>query len=66
MGERSGEEALEAVIQLEETDGRIARLRSYGLCPEVVRAVGDALGLPVRTGLYRFPTPAPGTYFGGE
>jgi hypothetical protein len=28
-----------------------------------MREIGDVLGLPVRTGLYRFPTPAPGKYF---
>ena len=26
-------------------------------------AVGDALSLHVRTGLYRFPTPAPGEFW---
>ncbi len=30
--------------------------------PETMYAVGDALGLHVRTGLYRFPTPAPGEF----
>ena len=57
---RWGSEALEVVLRLEEQDGRIARIRAYGFCPETVAAVGDALGLSVRTGLYRAPTPAPG------
>lgn len=57
---RWGDEALEVVFRFEEHDGRIARIRAYGFCPETVRAVGEVLGLPVRTGLYRAPTPAPG------
>ena len=46
--------------RLEEEDGRVSRLRSYGFCPETLRAIGEALGLPVRTGLYRAPEPAGG------
>ncbi len=57
---RRGREALETVLRIEERDGGIARLRGYAFCPETVRAVGEALGLRVRTGLYRYPTPAPG------
>ncbi len=57
---RWGSEALEVVFRFEEQDGRVAHLRAYGFCPETIRAVGDALGLAVRTGLYRAPTPAPG------
>jgi RNA polymerase sigma-70 factor, ECF subfamily len=57
---RRGREALEQVIRFEEEDGRIARIRGYAFCPETMRAVGTELGLTVRTGLYRFPTPAPG------
>jgi RNA polymerase sigma-70 factor (ECF subfamily) len=60
---RRGREALEQVIRLEEQDGRIARLRGYAFCPETIRAVGAELGLKVRTGLYRFPTPEPGKVF---
>jgi RNA polymerase sigma-70 factor (ECF subfamily) len=60
---RRGREALEQVLRLEEVDGRVARLRGYAFCPETMREVGAALGLPVRTGLYRFPTPAPGQYW---
>ena len=57
---RRGREALESIIRLTEEDGRIARIRAYAFCPETMRAVGEELGLRVRTGLYRFPTPEPG------
>ena len=57
---RRGREALEQVLRIEERDDGIARLRGYAFCPETMRAVGAALGLHVRTGLYRYPTPAPG------
>ncbi len=60
---RRGREALEVVFRFEEQDGRIARLRTYAFCPETMRAVGKALGVRVRTGLYRAPTPAPGAYW---
>ncbi|MEN8161275.1 MAG: RNA polymerase sigma factor [Myxococcota bacterium] len=60
---RRGREALEQVLRIEEVDGRIARLRGYAFCPETMREVGERLGLPVRTGLYRYPTPAPGTFY---
>ena len=55
-----GREALESIYRFEEQDGRIARIRSYAFCPETMRAVGEALGVRVRTGIYRAPTPAPG------
>jgi RNA polymerase sigma-70 factor (ECF subfamily) len=61
---RRGREALEQVLRIEEVDGRIARLRGYAFCPETMREVGARLGLPVRTGLYRYPTPEPGRVFG--
>jgi RNA polymerase sigma-70 factor (ECF subfamily) len=57
---RRGREALEQVLRLEERDGRVAGMRAYAFCPETMREVGAALGLHVRTGLYRYPTPAPG------
>jgi hypothetical protein len=60
---RRGREALEVVFRFEEEGGRIARLRAYSFCPETMRAVGEALGTRVRTGLYRAPTPAPGAYW---
>lgn len=55
-----GREALQSVMRFEEQEGRIARIRSYAFCPETIRAVGDELGVKVRTGIYRAPTPAPG------
>jgi RNA polymerase sigma-70 factor (ECF subfamily) len=57
---RGGREALEQVLRLEEVEGSILRLRGYAFCPETMREIADALGLPVRTGLYRYPTPEPG------
>jgi hypothetical protein len=53
--ERWGGEALEGVVRLEEEDGRVARIRSYGFCPETMREVAQAFDLPVRTGMYRLP-----------
>ena len=52
---RRGREALEQVLRIDETDGRIARLRGYAFCPETMREVGEKPGLRVRTGLYRNP-----------
>ena len=57
---RGGREALEQVLRFEEVEGRILRMRGYAFCPETMREVAGALGLPVRTGLYRYPTPEPG------
>ena len=61
---RKGIDYLEIILRLEEQDGMVAALRSYGFCPEVMREVGEALGHRVNTGLYRYPTPAPGESFG--
>lgn len=52
---RGAIEALTAIMRIDEQEGRIARIRSYGFCPEVVRAVGKELGVRVLTGLYRAP-----------
>jgi RNA polymerase sigma-70 factor, ECF subfamily len=60
---RGGREILDVVWRIEEEEGRIARLRTYGFCPETIREAGRELGLPVLTGLYRYPTPAPGHYY---
>ena len=60
LASRGGRERLEVVFRFEERDGRIARIRAYGFCPETISAVGECLGLPVLTGIYRAPTPAPG------
>ena len=57
---RRGREALEQVLRIEETEGRIVRLRGYAFCPETMREIGATLGLRVRTGLYRYPTAGPG------
>jgi RNA polymerase sigma-70 factor (ECF subfamily) len=57
---RHGREALESVLRFEEHESHIARIRAYAFCPETMRALGTELGLKVRTGLYRFPTPEPG------
>jgi RNA polymerase sigma-70 factor (ECF subfamily) len=63
---RGGAEALEQVLRIDAEDGRIARLRGYAFCPETMRAVAAALDFPVRTGLYRYPTQAPGVPWKGE
>lgn len=60
---RRGREAVEIAVRLEEEDGRVSRMRSYGFCPETMREIGEELGVPVRTGIYRYPTPAPGTNY---
>jgi RNA polymerase sigma-70 factor (ECF subfamily) len=60
---RRARESLDVVWRIEEEEGRIARLRTYGFCPETIREVGQELGLPVLTGPYRFPAPAPGSYY---
>jgi RNA polymerase sigma-70 factor (ECF subfamily) len=57
---RRGREALEQVMRFEEEAGHVVRIRTYAFCPEVMREIGERLGVPVRTGLYRYPTPAPG------
>ena len=60
---RRGREWFDGLMRLEEEDGRISSMRAYGFCPETIREVGEELGLPVLTGLYRAPTPVPGRYF---
>jgi len=57
---RRGREALETILRFDEVGGRVARIRGYAFCPETMRAAGELCGLRVRTGLYRYPTPAPG------
>jgi RNA polymerase sigma-70 factor (ECF subfamily) len=59
------EESLTTVFRFEEEAGRIARIRSYAFCPETLREVGARLRLPVLTGPYRAPTPAPGQEWDG-
>ncbi len=55
-----GGEALEGVFRVQEEGGRVSQVRSYSFCPETMREVAEALDLPVRTGMYRYPTAAPG------
>ncbi len=63
LNTRDGVEALTSVMRFEEEDGRISRVHAYS-SPELVHAMGEALGLPVRSfGLYRPPTPGPGKYW---
>jgi len=52
-----GQDALMAVMRFHEVEGRIAELRIYGFCPETMREVAGALGVPVLTGLYHPPVP---------
>jgi hypothetical protein len=61
---RRGHEKLEGVVRFEEAEGFVSRMRCYSFCPEVTRAVGEELGIPVRTGIYRYPTPEPGRSYG--
>jgi RNA polymerase sigma-70 factor (ECF subfamily) len=58
---RAGREALASIFRFEEREGKIARIRSYAFCPETIRAVAEQHGMLAWTGLYRAPTPAPGT-----
>jgi len=60
---RKGVEYLEIAVRLEEEEGKVSSLRSYGFCPEVMRDLGETLGHRVNTGLYRYPTPTPGGSF---
>jgi RNA polymerase sigma-70 factor (ECF subfamily) len=46
---REGEEAMEEVWRFDEEDGRIARVRDYGFCPDAVAAVAAAGGHPHRS-----------------
>lgn len=61
---RRGKEALEGLVRIEELEGKVQRVLEYSFCPDTVRVVGETLGLDVRTGLYRYPTPAPGKSYG--
>ena len=52
---RKGRERLMTAFRIDAEGDRIARIRSYGFCPDTIRAIGEALGLPVFTGLYHAP-----------
>ena len=45
---------LEEIWRLEEIDGRVARIRDYCFCPDLVRHVADSLGAPFKAVGYRF------------
>jgi len=64
--QRWGGEALEGVFRVRAEEGRITRILSYSFCPETMREVAETLGLPVRTGLYRYPTVEPGVPYGWD
>jgi RNA polymerase sigma-70 factor (ECF subfamily) len=57
---RGGQEALEGVLRFEDFEGQVSHMHCYSFSPEVVREVGQAFEHPVRTGMYRYPTPEPG------
>lgn len=52
-------EALEEVWLIEESDGRVSRVRDYCFSPDLVRWVAEREGLPFRPVAYRF---RPGVY----
>lgn len=61
-----GVEALMNVMRFDEAEGGIARIRSYGFCPDTIRTIAESLGVPAWTGIYRSPTPAPGQDWPGN
>jgi hypothetical protein len=54
------------VMRFDEAEGGIARIRSYGFCPDTIRTIAESLGVPAWTGIYRSPTPAPGQDWPGN
>jgi RNA polymerase sigma-70 factor (ECF subfamily) len=50
-----GVEGINEVHRLEVSDGKIARIRCYCFCPDTLRAIGEALGLPALRRRYRSP-----------
>jgi RNA polymerase sigma-70 factor (ECF subfamily) len=50
-----GVDALNEVHRLEETDGKITRIRCYCFCPDTLKALGDELGIPAVPKPYRSP-----------
>ncbi len=50
-----GMEFLGSVMRLEESDGKIARIRVYACCPEVVQTIGAELELQTLPPIYRIP-----------
>jgi hypothetical protein len=52
---RKGREALMTVFRFETDGDKIVHVWAYGFCPDTIRAIGEAFGLRVFTGLYRAP-----------
>lgn len=53
----NGAEGLNEVHRLEESDGRITRVRCCCFCPDALRVLGEHLGLPALARMYRSPMP---------
>jgi RNA polymerase sigma-70 factor (ECF subfamily) len=52
-----GQRVLRDLLRVETSGAKIARVRYYYFCPEVLQAVGHELGIPVRTQGYCYPRP---------
>jgi len=52
-----GVEGLNEVHRLEESEGRIARVRCYCFCPDSLRVLGEHLGMRALPRRYRSPSP---------
>jgi len=50
-------EGINEVHRLEESDGRISRVRCYCFCPDTLKVLGEHLGLPALARMYRSPMP---------
>jgi hypothetical protein len=48
-------DTLTSLMRIEAAEGLVRRITVYALCPDVVREVGEHLGLELRTFGYRFP-----------
>ena len=53
---RGGVEAMEGALRFQDFEDQVSHMRCYSFSPEVVRELGEALGHPVRTGIYQPPT----------
>jgi RNA polymerase sigma-70 factor (ECF subfamily) len=51
-----GGRVLQSAARFEEQDGRVSAIRSYVFSPEVIREVGERLGVPVGMLFYRLPS----------
>lgn len=52
-----GIEGINEVHRLEETDGKITKIRCYCFCPDTLSAIGKELGLNALSRPYRSPSP---------